>query len=346
MKRSGTVVSGIFALLGMFILILDGKTAFEGAKEGVVLCLNSLIPSLFPFLVLSIIINSLFIGKQVPFLRPIGKLCGIPKGAESILLLSLLGGYPVGAQSIADAYQRGYLPKTTAQRLLGFCNNAGPSFIFGIIALQFTTPYIAWFIWFIHIFSAIIVGMLLPKSDNVVCKLTSSNPTTFPKALDTGMKILAKICGWVILFRVFISVLRRWLFWLFPLWLQILLTGFIELANGCVALHLIPTEGLRFILAACALALGGICVGMQTLSVTGSLGFGLYFPGKVLQCIISFFIAERLQYFIFSTEEIFYMPPILCFCFLLILIIPLTRIFHPYIKTRTATRARKMLDIT
>ena len=40
--------------LGMLALILDGRTAIEGARQGIGLCLRTVIPSLFPFFVLSI----------------------------------------------------------------------------------------------------------------------------------------------------------------------------------------------------------------------------------------------------------------------------------------------------
>lgn len=347
MKHHKTIILGIFASLGMLFLILCNKIAYTGAKEGVLLCLNTLIPSLFPFLVLSVIINRTFVGKRIPFLYPIRKLCGIPNGAESILFLGLLGGYPVGAQSIADAYHGGYFSKETAQRLLGFCNNAGPSFIFGIITLQFQTSNVAWYIWVIHILSALIVGVILPKKDNSSyhsVKTIPVSPPTFPKALEAGIKIMAKICGWVILFRVLLAVFKKWLFSHFPIWLQILITGAMEIANGCVDLHHIPTEGLRFILAVCILAIGGICVCMQTLSVTGSLGLGAYFPGKVLQGIISFFLAEHLQYIIFPSEHIISVPAPLSFSLLLFALVPVTIIFHPYIKTRTNKVIGNMLD--
>ena len=37
------------AALGMLVLILDSKTALAGAREGIDLCIRTVIPSLFPF---------------------------------------------------------------------------------------------------------------------------------------------------------------------------------------------------------------------------------------------------------------------------------------------------------
>lgn len=303
MKKHKIIMSRFLASTGLLLLILDGKAAFAGARDGIVLCLSALIPSLFPFLILSMIINSLLIGKKIKILRPLCKPCGIPAGGESLMLLGLLGGYPVGAQSITDAYNKRYISKATAQRLLGFCNNAGPSFIFGIIAVQFSTPAIAWIIWLIHILSALAVGIILPNKQNEECNIKSVKPVTLTESLEYSIKILVKICGWVILFRIILSVLGRWIFWLFPVWLQIAITGFLELANGCVELAMIPMSGLRFVIAACILSFGGLCVGMQTASVTKEFGTGFYFPGKVLQTIISFFLAVLFQNVLFPVTE-------------------------------------------
>jgi hypothetical protein len=45
------------------------------------------------------------------------------------------------------------------------------------------------------------------------------------------------------------------------------------------------------VICSALLGLGGICVAMQTISVTGSLGTGWYFRGKILQCILSIVLA-------------------------------------------------------
>lgn len=43
------MIKGLPVALGMLLLVLDSKTALLGAKEGVMLCLSSVIPALLPF---------------------------------------------------------------------------------------------------------------------------------------------------------------------------------------------------------------------------------------------------------------------------------------------------------
>lgn len=304
--------SGV-AALGFIVLILDAKTAISGAKEGLQLCINVVVPSLFPFFVLSAILNSSFTGSNGKLLRPIGKLCGIPKGGESILLVGLLGGYPVGAQCINDTYRRRFIDTASARRMLGFCNNAGPAFIFGMLGSMFDTKIAVWWLWGIHILSAILVGILLPNKDESQCSIPDKDAVSLHSSLETGIKSIVYVCGWVIIFRVILVFAQRWFLWLLPDIFQVIIAGILELTNGCMGLQAVSKQGLRYIISSGFLGLGGICVGMQTMSVTKAVGSSLYFPGKILQTSISLIFAWVSQYFIFSAQDRV-LVPWWCYC--------------------------------
>ena len=309
MKLRNSVRTCALASLGLFVLIIDTKTALLGAKDGISLCLNSVIPSLFPFFVLSILINSTLSGANVAFLRPLGKLCNIPKGAESILLLGVLGGYPIGAKSISDAYRYGTLSKEDSRRMLGFCSNAGPSFIFGIVGGLFSSVTPVFLLWGIHIISAILVGVILPKStDSSSGRSNSTAPIALPQAIESAIRAITSVCGWVVVFRIILYFCQHWFLWLLSEDLKITFIGLVELTNGCHELFSVAAPGMRFVLAATFLGFGGICVLMQTFSVTANCGIGLYFPGKIMQCTISFLLAYWTQSFVFQPMEQWRIP--------------------------------------
>lgn len=297
------IYAAIAASFCMLMLILDAKNALLGARAGVELCYRTVIPSLFPFIVISIILGSNLTGIQMSILRPIGKLCGMPVGSESLLLLGLLGGYPVGAQGVHNAYANKSVSKQDAQRLLGFCSNAGPAFIFGMMGGLFQRSVAPWALWGIHILSAVIVGCILPKKSKTKCTLPSKPPASLTQALEQGLKTICVICGWIILFRILIAFVQRWILWIFPETMQILLIAVLELANGCCEMHTIANQGIRFIACSGILAFGGICVLMQTRSVSKDLGWGMYFPGKILQTVISILLASIVQLFLFPAVE-------------------------------------------
>ena len=294
MKQT-TRIQAIGAALGMLLLILDGKTALSGAAVGLELCMKSVIPALFPFFVLSGMLTGSFSRQSGSLIRPFGALVGIPSGSEILLLTGLLGGYPVGARCVGQATRSGSLSPEDSRRMMAFCNNAGPSFIFGIAAGLFPDAWYGWLLWTIQIISALTVGALLPgKSHNEVL-VTSGRAIGITDALAQAIRSIATVCGWVILFRIVLAFLNRWLFWVFPAEFHILLFGVFELTNGCLALNGISNMGLRFLLAAGFLSFGGLCVAMQTFSEGKGMDMSWYFPGKCLQTAVSLWLAAFIQ---------------------------------------------------
>ena len=280
----------------MLLLILDSKTAMDGAADGVNICIRTVIPSLFPFFFLTKIITSSSKFFSLKFLRPIGRLCKISPGSEIFLFLGWIGGYPVGAQIMESAVIQGSLDRKSAERMLGFCNNPGPAFIFGITGLLFDKPYIPWILWAILIISTIITGMILPGQSHYIpnkIELKKSNYMT------DALKSMATVCGWIILFRIILNILNRWILWLLPVTWQVMLTGILEISNGCLSLNIIEEPAIRFVLAATILSMGGLCVGMQTVSVSPSLNHKTFFIGKLIQTLFTIPLSQLAAFLIF-----------------------------------------------
>ncbi len=273
-----------FAILGMAILIFDTNTALSGCKEGVRLCINSVIPSLFPFILLSRQLTAELTGRSASILSPLGKLLRIPPGSELLPLIGLLGGYPSGAQGVYIRWQQGALARRDAERMLGFCSNCGPAFIFGI-GVTLLGQLQCWMIWLIHILSAILTALLLPGGSS---EKTSTLPAKAEPAKDTlvsSLKVMATVCGWVTVFKILLAYLAKPLQGL-PYSVLLPICGLLEMTNGCLQLSAADPK-LAFLLFEAFVTFGGLCVAMQTVSVCGELGTGLYFPGKLLQLLIA-----------------------------------------------------------
>ena len=285
--RKYTISAAFFSIA---LLILDSPTAFSGAAEGLELCIRTVIPALFPFFVLSTYLTSQTI--CFPVLAPLCRLFRIPANCGNVLISSFLGGYPAGAKSVADAYRSGCISRDTANRMLAFCNQAGPSFLFGMVALQFPERKYPWLLWACQFISALSVSWLIPPQGDVSGHAAKQKSLTLPGALRGAISVTASVCGWVILFRVIIAFLSRWFFWLLPAEVVTILTGFLELTNGCAALGAVEDVNLRFLLAAMILSFGGICVTMQTASVIDGLDIRFFLAGKLLQILITLILSS------------------------------------------------------
>ncbi len=283
------------ACFGMLLMILDSKTAVAGAREGLELCIRTVIPSLFPFFVISSWMTPLLLGSKNPLLMPLGRIIRIPAGAESLLLVGFLGGYPTGALCVAEAFRRGRLSRQDAERMMVFCSNAGPSFLFGIVGGMFPRNWMVWLLWGIQIVSALVCGILLPGGADGQVTLPEETHSSLPAALAQALRSMASVCGWVVIFRVLLGFLDRWLFWVLPPEWSIVLSGVLELTNGCCSLPAVCGIGSRFLLASVLLSFGGLCVAMQTASVTEGLSFRLYLPGKLLQSAVSLMLSLAAQ---------------------------------------------------
>lgn len=315
------IINGFFAAVGILLLILDSRTALLGAQSAVELCISSVIPSLFPFLVLSGMLTAAINRANLRILRPLSRLTGIPAGTEGIFITGILGGYPTGAQAVHQAWSEGQLSREEATRMLAFCSNAGPAFLFGILGTKFTYDWIPWLLWGIHILSAIAVAVILPGKRYTTRKLPMTSPATLMQSLKTAVSTMGYICGWIVLVRVILAILDRWVLWLFPMEVRVGFYGFLELTNGCCTADAVSAQGLRFVLCSAMLAFGGICVAMQTASVTGKLGIKQYLNGKTLQTIISFLLSATIQLFVFESSERAQTSPFLLLLLLLVILL-------------------------
>lgn len=277
----------VIALFGLILLILDSKTVTTGMTEGITICLQTLIPSLFPFILLTRYLSPFLIGRDIFFLRPLGRLLGMPQGTQSIFLIGLLSGYPVGAQYIGNAVESGQISQKNGQRMLAFCSNAGPAFLFGIGTRLFPSLMYCWIAWMIHIISAMIVARLTPCDEGEQMRIQNNMKPSDSDALSKATKTMVLICAWVCIFRVIILFCQRWILWRLPVTVQFLISGFLELANGCCALAQVSSVTCRFVLFSAFLGFGGLCIGMQTAGVCGGLKLSWYLGGKVVQSILS-----------------------------------------------------------
>lgn len=293
--RHRSLCWGIASSVGIIILILDSQTAVSGAREGLSLCMQSLIPSLFPFFILTSLLTNALLGTKIPFLIPFRKLIGIPAGCESILIPATLGGYPAGAQCIGQAYQSGHLSRSTAQKILLFCNNAGPSFLFGFLGPIFPQKRILWTIWGIQITASIICFRIFSGTIQETASVAKKEPS-LTASFAVSLRVMASVCGWVILFRVIVAFLQRWFLWQLPTAFRVILIGILEVSNGCYELLLIDDIRLRCMICTAILSFGGLCVTMQTASVIGTLSLYPYIFAKLVQSLFCVLLSILVIY--------------------------------------------------
>ena len=90
----------LWAFIGtvLAVLLIFPTECRNGVTNGVFLCLQVLIPSLFPFMLLAGFVAKSGIITRIPktLINVICNTFGMPPCGIAVLSLSLIGGYPVG----------------------------------------------------------------------------------------------------------------------------------------------------------------------------------------------------------------------------------------------------------
>lgn len=127
MKRLLCCVVGLIVIVALFT---NSEAVVIGIMDGCRLCMHVLLPSLFPFMIITSFLSlSGVLSLPSKLLIPIFKLLHLPNEMRDIWLASFLGGYPTGAHTLSTLVQQGLLPRHTANWMLRCCINPGPAFL-------------------------------------------------------------------------------------------------------------------------------------------------------------------------------------------------------------------------
>ncbi|MCM1056435.1 MAG: hypothetical protein NC517_02360 [Firmicutes bacterium] len=118
------------------------------ASLGLELWFRKMIPALLPFMILSGIMVRLHLTeKMAGVIYPaVGTVYRVRKNVVYCMALGFLCGFPMGAKTTAELYERNMLTRREAEYLLAFCNNIGPvyfcSFVLPLLGRRLIFPYL------------------------------------------------------------------------------------------------------------------------------------------------------------------------------------------------------------
>ena len=305
-----------------FILFLALMFSFPiasltGAKKGLLLWFNTVLPTLLPFIIISTLIVRLNITKQLCiFLYPIlGRIFRVSKQGCYPIVIGFLSGIPMGAKASADLLKKNKIPKEEAQFLLNLCNNASPMFIMGFIVIsELQAPRLKIPLLFLLYLSSVIsatiyriftglmrkkeasahINSQTPSYDGDEDNLTKIEFSMVDEAIGDGFEVITKVGGYIILF----SVLAQIVFSAeaIPLNIRLLLVGLSEITIGIHSLAISEFSSTIKIVLICAItAFGGFSGVAQTNSVIANSGLSIRAYMNVK--LINFFVSLILSFF-------------------------------------------------
>ena len=288
----------------LFALLLSSAAAAEGCRSALSVCARLIVPSLFPFFVLSSYCTALGLpGVLGRMLAPAAmRLYGVSGPGASALLIGLTGGYPAGAAYIAEMEKSGAVSVCEAERLLAFCNNSGPAFLVGAVGIGiFHSAAAGLVLYAVHVLSALLTGLFFRRRDRFddippVFLETVEPAAALSQAVKSSVTAILNVCGFVVCFTVLLAVLGSFgalslvcgflsvrFGWALPV-SRALLAGFLELGSGVACMEGLALSPATLALAAFLTGWGGLSVYFQTLSLlSGCKAKGaLHLTGRLL----------------------------------------------------------------
>ncbi|WP_343209536.1 transporter [Anaerolentibacter hominis] len=272
------------------------QTIFTGAKNGLLLWFNTLLPSLLPFMILTQVIISRQWAARISgiFYPVLHRLFGLSRNGCFPFVIGLLSGYPVGAKTCADLKRQGLISREEGQFLLSLCNNASPPFILTFVAGQcLNLPAHAFALLLLMHLSVILASVILRvcshkrgwyfpesvRSDRGPCVPFM---TALDNAIMSSFEVITKVGGYVILFSIAVLLLKPFI--------PAAFLGILEITTGTAALSGVSlSAGLAFTAAAAVITFGGLSALAQTKSVLSGSGLSIrpYFLTKALAALLA-----------------------------------------------------------
>lgn len=289
MKRlKESTVTFILCLI-IILLIIFSHQAKDGAKSGLTLCENIIIPSLLPILIISnTIINSRCSAiVEFIFAPIIEKFFKLPSCCATSIVLGLIGGYPAGAVLTRQLYRNGMISSKVASRIMHFNFCGGAAFIISVVGgICFNSIKTGVILYVSNIISSIIICLFdsffekksrikaetkkeyLPLSDSLV------------EAVNTTVNSLMIMCAYIILFSAVTSIVP----------LKDYMYALVEITNGiCNYKKNMPLEYCSLFIC-----FGGFCIHFQLFGILREmnikyLSFLIY---RIAGSILSFSITK------------------------------------------------------
>ena len=303
------ILFGALTLFTLAVILRNAEVAIRQMNYGLRLCVTSVIPSLFPFMVLSELL--LCVGA----IRPIGKLLSRPFrflfdiGEESVcaLLLGWLCGFPVGPRCALSLYRQGHIDHVELSRLLCFSNLPSSAFLISTVGISlFGDRSFGIYLYGITLCSAILLGILgnlLHRKQKKTQSASASffRPSTdpipslsgiraFSEAVGSSALALLRICAFIVFFSVFVGSLEYLISGLsLSPTASALLFGIFEMTGGTARAAALSNPYIGEIVCMLLVGWSGISVHCQLISLCSDASIPLrpYLLAKVAHGILN-----------------------------------------------------------
>lgn len=295
-----------FILLFIFIYIFIYSS---NIKESILFAFdiwtNNLIPSMFPFLLISnLLINYGFLDVLSFILGPfIEKIYRLPRVCAYPIVASIFTGFPTGSKYTKDLLDNNKISVYEANRLIMFTSFSNPLFIVSSVGeTLLNNKKVGFFIFFSHLISGLLIGIIYKSKDKIkdndIAITYKRKPfiNVLTNSISDIFKILINMLGIIIFFLIIITILNT--FFKNNLF-TIIIKGLIEVTTG---ITYISSYGINLRLKASIIGLllsfNGLSVHLQTKSIImgTKIKYKNFFIARIIHSILCFLLIYIFYY--------------------------------------------------
>lgn len=297
-KKYTSLLICLITLIFFSQFFIHTEIITEAFFNGTKLWFNNLVPTIFPFFIISDILNNYHLIDYISLLfgNIISKLFKLPKEVSYPFFMSMMSGFPGNSKFIKELLDNKTITNKEANKLLTFTHFSNPLFIISTIGITFlNNKTIGIVILICHFITNIIVGLLFRniyhfENKNIIKK--EKETLYFIPLLKTSIlntiNTLFLIYGIIIFFFMLTTIINLHIN-LTP-FNQTILNGLVEMTSG---LKLVSEFNFDIVTKSCLstffISFGGFSIHMQIMSILSEykINYFIYLIARIIHASIS-----------------------------------------------------------
>lgn len=282
-RTAATVMASLFFIA---LLLKNPDISIQYVTRGLRLCCTAVIPTLFPFMVLSELLVRTGGGELMgrALAAPMRALFGLSGAGSCAFLLGAVCGFPVGTRAAVMLYDRGLLERSEAERLISFCNYPSSAFMISATgAALWQNRQLGAAMYASVLAAGVIAGIIsgIParraaKKEGVVPTdmphiVRKPQPTALSDSVTAAATSTLNVCAYVAFFSCVVGCISHILARISPSrTVEAAIYSFFELTSGAAASAAVIPSRTGILMCTAAAGWSGLSVALQVFSVCSS----------------------------------------------------------------------------
>ena len=269
-------ISELLILASFLAMFTLSDTLKRGVWSGLVLTAGTILPSVFPFMVIGDFVSAYIFKNGLGIIeRPLLRILGISRAELGIVISGLLCGFPSSAKSAAELCRNEKMQKEPILLTSALCSNPSPSFIIGAVGCGLFNDIRTGALILVSLYLSIVITKVIYNfgwRKQINSNIFLTKEYNFVKSVKECAAASITVFAFVALFcgvsEVLKSIVGCGTFFSF-------LVSFIEISAAAVQLaneSKLPIRALHSLLGF-SVGFGGICANLQCISFLCDAGF-------------------------------------------------------------------------